>query len=73
MQNIDTREEKVVVVGSYIVSRKNRPERFSYAAPFVASLNGSVCWRGERSKNWRKDSENENYSNYECLYEQFFG
>ena len=41
MQNIDTREEKVVVVGSYMVLEKTDPNEFSYAAPFVASLMGA--------------------------------
>lgn len=39
--NIDTHEEKVVVVGSYMVLDKTNPNEFSYAAPFVTPLMGA--------------------------------
>lgn len=41
IQNVDTLEEKVVVVGSYMVLEKTDPNEFSYAAPFVAPLMGA--------------------------------
>lgn len=41
IQNIDTNEEKVVLVGSYMVLKKTNPNEFSYAAPFVAPLMGA--------------------------------
>jgi transcription elongation GreA/GreB family factor len=42
IQNIDTHEEKIVVVGSYMVLEKTDPNEFSYAAPFVAPLMGAA-------------------------------
>ena len=41
IQNVDTHEEKVVFVGSYMVLKKTDPNEFSYAAPFVAPLMGA--------------------------------
>lgn len=41
IQNIDTQEEKTVIVGSYMVLEKTDPSEFSYAAPFVTSLMGA--------------------------------
>ena len=41
IQNIDTHEEKIVVVGSYMVLEKTDQNEFSYAAPFVAPLMGA--------------------------------
>lgn len=41
IKNIGTGEERVILVGSYMVLEKTDPNEFSYAAPLIAPLVGA--------------------------------
>jgi len=57
IQNIETHEKKVVVVGSYMVLEKTDPSEFSYAAPFVTSLMGASLGEVREIKTGEKISK----------------